>query len=130
MVIKKEIQVAVDAYLATIVEEKRVREELDRLRKVIEPYMKDHEVSAIEASDGRGKVELKQQVRATVSARYTTYDLAEVAPMLTPTVRKKCVVDVIDRDKLEALHKLGEVSAEIMEHKVTKLSDIFTARLR
>jgi hypothetical protein len=128
--VNPEIQLAVDQYLNLYRQFKAIKDELDGLRKVIEPYMRENELDVILASDGRGQVERTVQERPVMNARYTTYDLAELSSLLPANVRKKCVVEVIDKERLEALHRLGEVSDAILQCKVTKPSHQFSARLR
>jgi hypothetical protein len=127
--VKKEIQLAVDEYLRLYAEYKRIKDELDALREVIEPYMKTNEIPAILATDGSGEVELTQQERPIMSSRYTSYDVDEIAALLQPSIRKKCIVEVVDKDKLEALCKLGEVPPAVLERKITKPSYTFAVRL-
>jgi hypothetical protein len=126
--IHKDIQVAVDQYVRLYEQQKTLKEELDALRHVIEPYMKEQGLQIITATDGRARLELSQQQRPVMNARYTTYDIQDIIPLLSASVRKKCVVEVVDKEKLEALHKLGEVPADVLARKVTKPTYSFTVR--
>jgi hypothetical protein len=128
--VKKEMQLAVDQYLSVYQEYKKMKDQVDTLREVIEPYMKENDLPFIEGTDGRGKVERTLQERPTMNARYTTYDIHEIAGLLSPALKKKCVVEVVDKDKLEALCKLGEVPEDILNRKVTKQSYSFVARFQ
>jgi hypothetical protein len=126
--VRKDMQLAVDQYLQVYQECKRLKDQLDTLKEVIEPYMHEYEFPSIEGTDGRGKVELSKQERPVMNARFTTYDVNDISTLLQPSQRKKCIVEVVDKDKLEALCKLGEVTAEVLEHKITKTSYSFSAR--
>ncbi len=126
--IRKDIQVAVDEYVRLYEQQKALKEELDALRGVIEPYMKEQGLPNITATDGRARLEITEQQRPVMNARYTTYDIQDIAPLLSASVRKKCVVEVVDKEKLEALHKLGEVPADVLARKVTKSTSSFTVR--
>lgn len=128
--VKKEMQLAVDQYLSVYQDYKKLKDELDSLKEVIEPYMKENELPFIEGTDGRGKVELTLQERPAMNARYTTYDIQEIASLLSPALKKKCVVEVVDKEKLEALCKLGEVPEEVLKRKLTKQSYSFVTRLQ
>lgn len=126
--VRRDIQVAVDQYLNIYQEHKKLKEQLDGLREVIQPYMDEHELPFIEATDGRGRVEVSHQERPVMNARYTTYDAAEIAQLLQPSLRKKCIVEVVDKEKLEALCKLGEAPSSVLERKITKPITNFAAR--
>ncbi|MDB5083436.1 MAG: hypothetical protein JWN30_322 [Bacilli bacterium] len=127
--IQKEIQFAVDHYINVYKEYKKIKDQLDDLHGIIEPYMKENDLTSIHSSDGRGKVELLMQERPIMNARYTTYDVEQVANLLTASSKKKCIVEVVDKDKLEALCKLGEVSADVLQHKLTRAGTSFVTRL-
>lgn len=126
--IKKEMQLAVDQYLNLYQAHKKLKDQVDTLREVIEPYMKENEFTFIEGTDGLGRVELTQQDRPVMNARYTTYDVQQISSFLSSALKKKCVVEVVDKEKLEALCKLGEVPADVLTHKITRPTFGFTAR--
>jgi|SRR5579875_2146196 len=127
--IRKDIQLAVDQYLNLYQEYKKLKDELDELKGVIEPYMNETGFTCISGTDGQGRVELTEQDRPVMNARYTTYDINEISNLLQPSVRKKCIVEVVDKEKLEALHKLGEVPADVLSRKITRKSNSFITRL-
>lgn len=127
--VRKEMQMSVDQYLTLYHEYKQLKEQLDALRELIEPYMRDNGFGYIEASDGHAKVELTKQERTPQTSRYSAYDVQEIAGLLTPALRKKCIVEVVDKDKLEALCKLGEIPGEVLERKQTKPGYTFAVRM-
>lgn len=127
--IKKEMQVAIDEYLRVYKEYKRLEDALGELRQIIEPYMKEQALNSVEGSDGLGRLDLSLQQRPIMNARYTTYALEDMADCLTHALKKKCVVEVVDKDKLEALCKLGELPQEVLERKTVRASYSFIARL-
>lgn len=123
-----EMQAAVDHYLHLYNESKKLEEQLKVLRGVIEPYMKSNNVDAIAGSDGLQRIELTQQSRPVMTSRYSSYDVTEISGLLQPAARKKCVVEVVDKDKLEALCKLGELPETLLSHKVTSTTHSFSVR--
>lgn len=126
--IRSDVQVAVDQYLELYVEAKKIEKKLDALRQVIEAYMKENGLDRVDHTDGRGHIQLTVQERPIMTSRYTTYDAGDIASLLPPNVRKKCIVEVIDKEKLEALEKLGEVSEEVLSRKQTKSSVSWVVR--
>jgi hypothetical protein len=120
--VRADIQLAVDQYLELYSVYKQLEKKIDELRKVIEPYMKENELKDIFNSDGTGRVQLALTERPVVTSRYTTYDVDELSGLLKPGVWKKCVVEVVDKEKLEALAKMGEVPEEVLARKVTRPS--------
>ncbi|GMA50801.1 hypothetical protein GCM10025857_21580 [Alicyclobacillus contaminans] len=126
--VRKDIQGAVDAFVRLHAQMKAVREEMEALRQVIEPYMAEQGVGVITTSDGTARVERATQDRPLLSARYTTYELDEVLPLLPAQARKQCVVEVVDKEKLEALHKLGQVPDEALKCKRTRVTVTLSVR--
>ena len=126
---KKQMELHVDQYLSIYQECKKMQEQLDELREIIESYMKENKVDSLEGTRGQGKIELKQQERPIMNARYTTYSLDDISNVIPANMKKKCIVEVVDKDKLEALCKLGEVSNDILQMKQTKTSYSFNVRL-
>ncbi|SFV08305.1 hypothetical protein [Alicyclobacillus macrosporangiidus] len=126
--VRADIQVAVDQYLELYAEAKKMEKKLEALRQVIEAYMKENGLDQVEHTDRRGHIQLIVQQRPITTSRYTTYDAAEISSLLPPNVRKKCIVEVIDKDKLEALAKLGEVSADVLSRKQTNSSVSWVVR--
>jgi hypothetical protein len=120
--VRADIQLAVDQYLELYSVYKQLEKKIDELRKVIEPYMKENGLDHVANSDGTGRVQLTLAERPIMTSRYTTYDADEICSLLNASVWKKCVVEVVDKEKLEALAKMGEVPEEVLAHKVTKPS--------
>jgi hypothetical protein len=125
----REVQLAVDEYLELYRQYKQIDAALKELRGVIEPFLKEHAESAIEGSNGEGKIELTRTQRPIMNAQYTTYGLADISALLPANVLKKCTVQVIDKDRLEALGKLGEIPEDVLGCRQTKESVSFTVRL-
>lgn len=123
--IPKHIQLAVDTYVDLYREYKELEAKVQELKSTIEPFMKETGYDALLTSNGTGKVELLKQQRVTSTTRYSTYTLEDIATYLTPSLRKKCIVEVVDKDKLESLCKLGEISSEVLERKAAKEMYIF-----
>lgn len=129
IVIPETIQDAVDQYLELYTVSKQLEERMKELRSPIEAFMKEQQVPFIFDRQRTGKVQLGQTDRATATARYTTYALEDVLPLLPQASVEKCVVQVVDKDKLEALAKLGEVPSVVLEHKATRPSYSFSVRI-
>jgi dethiobiotin synthetase len=126
--VQADVQAAVDEYMVLYRQYKATEDALGALRKVIEPYMKECELTSLPCSDGSGRIDLSLVERPVMNARYTSYAIEDVAGWLTPSTRKKCVVEVIDKEKLEALCQLGEVPAQVLDRKVTRPSYSLIAR--
>ena len=75
--------------------------------------MKDHGVEAISDRKQTGRVQLTLQERAKMTSRYTTNDIEELSKAFDPKLVKKCLVEVVDKDKVEALTHLGEFPFDI-----------------
>lgn len=126
---QKEMQLAVDRYLELYKENKRLKDEMDLLKGEIETYMQDNQLHVLEGTASSGKVERILQERPPMNSRYTTYDLNTISQFLTPSLKKKCVVEVVDKEKLESLCKLGQISSEVLELKLSKTSYSFVTRV-
>lgn len=118
--IPAEILDAVDQYLELYTVYKQLEARLKELRTYIEPFMRENSLEHIGNRNRTGRVQLTLAERPSATARYSTYDLAEILALLEPSAAEKCVVNVVDKDKLEALAKLGEVPTEVLEHRITK----------
>ena len=123
------IQDAVDQYMELYQVSKQLEERMLTLRKVIEPFMRDNAVDSVRDRNRTGKVQLTVQERAKVTARYTTYELDELCKVLDPSLIQRCVVEVVDKDKVEALAKLGEIPSTVSEHRTTVPTYSLTVRL-
>lgn len=115
-----------DNYIELYREYKEIQKKLDKLREEIEPYMLEEGLNEIETD--KGKIILSSQERAPVSSRYTSYDLSELDKILSPNAREKCVVEVIDKEILEALCKIGEVPKDILDRKITNTTMRFSVK--
>lgn len=129
MNIPESIQSAVDQYVEIYQVSKQLEERMKELKSLILSFMRENEFSEIPDSNHYGKVQLSVSERATLTARYTTYNLDELAKLLDAATLDRCVVSVVDKDKLAALSKLGEVDDDILEHKSTRPSYALTVRL-
>ena len=116
------VQDAVDQYMEFYKVYKQLEERMQEMRKIIEPFMKDNGVDAISDRKQTGKVQLTLQERAKMTSRYTTYDIAELSKAVEPNLVKKCLVEVVDKDKVEALAKLGELPHDISSYRSTAQS--------
>lgn len=117
--IPETVQDAVDQYLELYQVSKQLEERMGGLRKVIEPFMKDNGVDALRNRKQTGKIQLVLQERAKVTARYTTYEVASLLQVLDSSLVQRCLVEVVDKEKVEALCKLGEIPSDVSEHRLT-----------
>ncbi|QSO52153.1 hypothetical protein JZ785_26000 [Alicyclobacillus curvatus] len=122
------VQDAVDQYMELYQVSKQLEERMSTLRKIIEPFMREYEISAIRDRNRTGKVQLTVQERARMTARYTTYYAQELSKLLEPHVIQRCLVEVVDKDKVDALSKLGELPAEVSEYRTTSPTYSLTVR--
>jgi hypothetical protein len=130
MAVAAEIQLAVDKYVELYKLCKETEGKMEALRAAIEPYMQESGLSAIDATDGSAFVSFGVSERPVMNARYTTYELEEVSSFLTSAQRRRCVVEVVDKEKLEALCKLGELPEDILTRRLTRTVRSFSVRLR
>lgn len=113
------VQDAVDQYMEFYRVYKQLEEKMQEMRKIIEPFMKDNGVDAISDRKQTGRVQLTLQERAKMTSRYTTYDIEELSKAFDSKLVKKCLVEVVDKEKVEALTKLGEFPSDISSYKST-----------
>lgn len=128
--IPEEIQSAVDQYVELYQVSKQLEDRMKELKVSILTFMNENGVDDIMDRQGRGKVQLSVTERATLTSRYTTYDMDVVANMLDSAVLERCVVSVVDKEKLEALSQLGEVDSAILSHKSTKPTQALSVKLK
>lgn len=128
--VRADIQLAVDEYLNLYTELKELEKKVEALRKVIEPYMEENGCEEISSSSGEGRVQLTKVERTAVTSKYTTYNAERLATLLPPSVKKKCFVEVVDKDKLEALCKLGEAPESALSERMTKVTTTFLVKLK
>lgn len=129
MRLPQDVQIAVDTYLALYRQSKELDSRLKSLRSVIEPFLKEHPDAVLDATDGSGKIELTASRRPIMNAQYTTYNIEDITPHLPAHILRKCTVQVIDKDRLESLGKLGQIPDEVLELKQTRESLSFTCKL-
>lgn len=122
------IQDAVDQYMELHQVSKQLEERMKTLRQAIEPFMREHAVDYIRDKNRTGKVQLTMLERATMTSRFTTYEVEAMSKALEPSALKRCLVEVVDKDKLEALCKLGEIPADVLAYKSTKPTYSLTVR--
>ncbi|WP_067623142.1 DUF7376 domain-containing protein [Alicyclobacillus acidiphilus] len=111
------VQDAVDQYVESYQVYKQLEERIQSLRKVIEPFMKESGIDVIPDRKRIGRVQLTVQERAKLTSRYTTYEVEQLRQVLAPDLVEKCLVEVVDKDKVEALSKLGEIPPQTSEFK-------------
>lgn len=116
--IPNQVQDAVDQYMELYQVYKQLEERIQGLKKVIETFMREHEVDSIPDRNRTGRVQLNVQERAKLTSRYTTYDVEDLSKVLDLNLVQKCLVEVVDKDKVEALSKLG-VFPDVSPYKVT-----------
>ncbi len=123
------VQIAVDTYLELYRQSKEIEAKMKSLRAEIEPFLKEHSDFVLEASDGSGRIELTKSQRPITNAQYTTYRLDDIAPLLPASILRKCTVQVVDKERLESLAKLGQVPDDVLERKQLRESFSFTCKL-
>lgn len=114
------IQTEVDQYIELYQVSKQLEGRMKDLKSKILSFMQENQMDEIWDSKRTGKVQLSASERAPLTTRYTTYDIDVLSTLLTPTILERCVVSVIDKEKLEALRQLGEVDEEVLSHKSTQ----------
>lgn len=125
--VRTDIQLAVNRYVELYEQAKEMEKEMKDLRAVIEPFMTAQGIDAILTPNG-AKVEISQSQRPVMNAKFTTYDFSKISPLLSTSVLKKVSVKVLDKDRMEALHKLEEIPVEIMQMKDLNLIQSFSVK--
>lgn len=125
-----EIQQAVDQYVALHFVSKQMEERMRKMKEVILPFMTEHGLTIIPSKEQPGQVHIMTTERSPMTSRYSTYHLDTISSYLSPEVLEKCVVSVVDRDKLDALYKMGEIDEDILSHKTTQTSYSLIVRPR
>ncbi|MDQ0189852.1 hypothetical protein JI721_06720 [Alicyclobacillus cycloheptanicus] len=127
--IPKSVQDAVDQYIEVYRVYKQLEERMQEMRNIIEPYMKANDVQVISDRQHSGKIHLTVQERAKVTSRYTLYDVDALSQLLDSTMMKKCLVEVVDKEKVEALCKMGELPEEVSTCRSVSPTYSFSVRL-
>lgn len=121
------VQDKVDMYIAMHEECKKLEKQLRILRKDIEPYMVENNLTTIKGRQG-GSVNIESRNMANLSANYTSYD-PEILTVLPELAAKECRVEVVDKKKLEAMATLDLISDINIDHyKVPKVVDCFVVK--
>lgn len=127
--VSSKIQSKVNKYIEIWEESKELERMLRDLRKEIEPYMEERNITAIADSEDVGTIMITSQNRVETTSRYTSYDVDEVKRYLSPELFNECVVSVIDADKMLGLSKLiDNFPIDLDEFKVRKAVKMFTVK--
>ena len=108
-IIKKDIQDSVDEYLALHEQISELNKKLKALRNDIEPYMEKYDIEEIKGTE-KGKILRPPVSRAPMNANYTTYDVTKISMAVPKKFHDDCIVEVVDKEELEKLVKLGKFS--------------------
>lgn len=123
-----EIQSAVDRYIELSKMRSEIEKEMKTLRNIVEPYMEANEIAEIKGTK-TGMVAIEPRNMPPISAIYTSYNI-DLIKVLPTTLKKQCVVEVIDREKVEALDKLGKLpdGINLPDWKVNKVTNCFIVK--
>lgn len=116
--ISSNVQDMIESYIEKHKQYKDLEKQLKLLRSSIEPFMTDNNLNVVVSMANKGKITLDSLERPVVTSRYTYYNLDLVNPYLSVQARRKCVVNLIDKEALEALEKLKEVPADALNCRV------------
>jgi hypothetical protein len=122
------MQNTVDQFIELYMVSKQLEERMKPLREAILAFLKEQNLEYIENRKRTGKVQLTVAERPTMTSRYSVYDIEELSRLLDVSMMQRCMVQVVDKDKLEALCKLGEIESEVLKHKSTKQTYSLTVR--
>lgn len=95
-------------------------------RGQIETYMYGNNLMQMKVK--QGIIEILEQNKAIISARYTSYEYSDLLKIVTPTIADKCLVQRVDRDIVEELVKKRMIPKAIEDHKNVLLTDIFSVK--
>lgn len=122
------IQEQVDEYVDLHKACKELESRLKKLRKEIEPFMEENELESIRNSAGNGAIHLEPSNMAIVTAQFTAYS-PSILEQLGKEVAEMVMETVVDRDKLEAMVKLGVIQEDhIKPYKQFKAVRKFTVK--
>ena len=127
LVIPKDIQDKVDEYLSDHAMYKELEKNLSQLKAVIEPYMKENNLTSISSKNG-GSINIIDQNKAPVTSRFTKYPVDGVTEKLSLSAKRKCLVKKVDGDILEAMVTIGEVPKSVLSLKVYNVCGAFTVK--
>jgi hypothetical protein len=125
--VRKEIMEKVEAYHIKHAQMKKLERELKDLRNEIEPYMKERGLNNILNDLGKG-VALEQRRMPYITARYSTYETEDLLMVLEPKLVADCIVEVVDRDIIDAMVKLSKIPPEVEELKKYSHTPHFVAK--
>jgi hypothetical protein len=125
--IKREILDAVELYALKDAQAKQLEKELKALRKQIEPYMLERSLSSIESDSGTIVIEPRNM--AMITSRYTSYEVDDVLKVVSdPVLLADCIVEVVDKEAIDAYIKLGKIPKEVEELKQYRETDWFVVK--
>lgn len=113
----------VDEALELDAQIKELSKKLKELRNEIEPYMRENNVKEIVGKNGA--VALQPRNMALVTAQYTTYS-TDVLDLMSAKDAKEAKVILVDREKVEALDKLGRLSSSPEQYRIYNSVEAFT----
>jgi hypothetical protein len=107
----------VDKFLSLYDEYHALKETMEKLKEELETYMIEHEVKELDGYKTNRKIVLQPVHRPKVTSRYSTYDVESILPFLNKETKEKCLVQVVDKDAIEAYIQLNMLPKDIEQHK-------------
>lgn len=107
---------------------RQLERDMKRLRAELEEYMDSKGLDFIFDDNGLG---VAREVRemTEITARYTTYDVDDlIVGVDNPEVIADCIVEVVDRDLVQAKILTGELPKEVQELKRSKPTICFVTK--
>jgi len=107
----------VDKYLSLYDEYHALKETLESMKEELEQYMFQQGVKELDGYTTNRKIVLQPVHRPKVTSRYSTYDVKDILPYLDDKTKEKCLVQVVDKEAIEAYIKLDVLPKEIEDRK-------------
>lgn len=126
-IITANIQGAVDEYISLHQTAKELEARMKQLRAIIEPFMEQNQLEQLLGTQA-GAVAHQASQRPVMSAKYTSFEPAQIDGFLTEEIRERVYVPRVDKDMLEAVVKLGQVSEEVLKLKIVNQSRSFVVK--
>jgi len=108
----KLMQAQIDDFIAKTKQKNKLEKELKELRPFIEEWIEVSEQAVIKGSTG-GTINKIATSRPQVTSRYTYYDAEIIVAELPMDIARKCIVEVVDKNIVDAFITLGVIDEDV-----------------
>jgi len=119
--VPKDLQAKIDDYITKTKEKNKLESELKALKPFIEGYMDEQNLFTLRGSVAGG-IDKIPTSRPKVTSRYTYYDPEIIVAELPMEVARKCIVEVVDKEIVDAFAVLGIIDEDVIDSAKTSTS--------